>query len=380
MLPNIKINILLVKNMNEQQLKEKEELPEGLEKLKVIFISADSDVVVAKHMHNQFLKMGHESHYIPNVVALIEILDSEGRKVSVSKYSSMGNPYNLEKFIKFKGFDHEEIDIIFIEQNFMYFENDVKSMVVYYHRDLWTECFMRRPDMLLYRYAKHRTALQYYARYTWVNTLFKLQFINAVDMNLFKHNRQKQFKGINYIYPRQTLETYLTTDFVQRDYYQPTYDILEFAKKKGWVNIHGFHRTTTEEYRWILTNCETILFMPPNNAFLSRILYECAASKTMLLIYAPTVFAEEQYRKIGLVHKDNCLIVRKKEQIMNVYIMNKRKIEKIVNNAYDWVKRLHTYEIRAKQLQVIFYKLLMHKGGSKWEKLKDYINPQKQYI
>lgn len=357
---------------------EKEELPQDLEKLKIIFISAESDVVVAKHMHNQFLKMGHESHYLPNLKTLREILDSEGRKVSVSMYSSMGNQYSLEKFIKFKGFDHEEIDVIFVEQNFMYFKNDVKSMVIYYHRDLWTECFMRRPDMLLYRYAKHRTASQYNARYTWMNTLFKLQFINGVDMSLFKSNRKKKFKGINYIYPRRTLESYLTQDFVQRDYYQPTYDIIKFAK--DWVHIHGFHKTTIEEYRYILENIETILFAPPNNAFLSRILYESAACKTMLLIYAPTDFAEEQYRKIGLVHKDNCLIVREKEQIMNVYIVGNRKREKIVQNAYDWVKRFHTYELRAKQLQVIFYKLLMHKGGLKWEKLKNYMSPQKQYI
>lgn len=365
--------------MNEI-MKIPKEFPQDLEKLKVIFISAESDVVVSKHMHKQFLKMGHESHYLPNLKTLREILDSEGRKVSVSVYSSMGNAYSLKKFIEFKGFDPEEIDVIFVEQNFMYFENDVPSMVIYYHRDLWTECFMRRPDMMLYRYAKHRTSLQYYARYTWSNTLFKLQFINGVDMSLFKSNRKKRFEGINYIYPRRTLEDYLTTDFVQRDYYQPTYDVIKYAKDKDWVHIHGFHRTTIEEYRYILENLETILFAPPNNAFLSRILYEAAACKTMLLIYTPSNFAEEQYRKIGLVHKDNCLIVREKEQIMNVYVMGKRKREQIVQNAYDWVKRFHTYELRAKQLQIIFYKLLMHKGGSKWEKLKDYINPQKRYI
>lgn len=366
--------------MNEQELKEKQELPEGLEKLKVIFISADSKVVVAKHMHNQFLKMGHESHYLPNLKTLRQILDSEGRNVSVSMYSSMGNQYSLKKFIKFKGFDHEEIDVIFVEQNFMYFKNDVSSMVIYYHRDLWSECFMRKPDMLLYRYAKHRVSLQYYARSTWANIIYKLQFINGVDMSLFKSNQQKCFKGINYIHPRRTLESYLIQDFVQRDYYQPTYDIIEYAKSRNWVSVHGFHKTTIRDYRYLLESIDTILFAPPNNAFLSRILYEAAACKTMLLIYAPTDFAEEQYRKIGLVHRDNCLIVRKKEQIMNVYVLGKRNRVNIVQNAYDWVKRMHTYELRAKQLLVIFYKLLMHKGGSKWEKLKDCINPQKRYI
>jgi len=349
---------------NANKIVEEEAIEEvNREKLNVIFISADSEIVVAKHMHNQFLKMGHESHYIKNLPTLIEYNAEEDKKVSVGFYSSMGNPMSLKKFVEFAGYNLDEIDVIFVEQNFMYFENDVETPVIYYHRDLWTEAFMRKPDMLLYRYANHYTALQYISRQTWSNTKFKLQFINGVEMDDWRSDRKKKFPGINYIYPRNPLESYLKRDFVQRDYYLPTYNVLEYVKGRDWVNLHGYHRTTREEYVWILESMDTILFMPPNNAFLSRILYEAAACKTMLLMYVPNDFAEKQYRKAGLVHSDNCLMARNVKQLMNIYTMGKRKREKIVDNAYEWVKNRHTYSVRAKYLEKIFYKLLKHMGG-----------------
>lgn len=356
--------------MNELAAKETEfeAKIKGMDKLKVVFISAESEIVVAKHMHKQFLKMGHESHYINNLDTLINLLESEGHTESVGVYSSKGNPMSLRRYLTFAGFKIEELDMVFVEQNFMYFKNDIDTPVIYYHRDLWTECFMREPDMLLYRYANHFTALQYLSRYTWSNTAYKLQFINGVEMSEWKPDRKKRFKGLNYIYPRNTLESYLKRDFVQRDYYLPTYNVVEYLKSRDWVNLHGYHRTTREEYTWILENLEAIVFMPPNNAFLSRILYESAACKTLLVLYVPSDFAQKQYNQIGLVHGDNCLMARNMKQIMNVYVMGKRKIEKIVENAYGWVKRFHTYQSRAKLLEKIMYKLIENLGGKNAKK------------
>ena len=40
----------------------------------------------------------------------------------------------------------------------------------------------------------------------------------------------------------------------------------------------------------------------------------------------------------------------------------------VVENAYDWVKRLHTYQSRANLLEKIFYQLIEHMGGKNGKK------------
>jgi hypothetical protein len=342
--------------------KTKKEKEEEKEPLTCVFISADAPIVVAYKMYEHFEKLGHTTHYIKNLDTLVEYMNYHNNPTTVGYYSSMGNPFSLKTFIEFAGYDDEDLDIIFIEQNFIYFENDVETPVIYYHRDLWSEVFIRKPDLLLYRFGNHYTALQYISRQTWSNTKYKLQFLNGVDMDERNPDREKVFKGLNYIYPHIPLENYLTRDFVQRDYYAPTFDVVSYAKERNWLEIHGQTKTSIDDYFWTLESCEALLFIPPNNAYTSRILYDCAASKVLLVIMCPNGFAETQYKKLGLISGNNCIIVKSPKQIMNSFVTNTRKgkKEKIIENAYEWVKNRHTYEIRAKELEKMCYKLIEH--------------------
>ena len=78
----------------------------------------------------------------------------------------------------------------------------------------------------------------------------------------------------------------------------------------------------------------------------------------MLFIYTPEPFAKEVYQKLGLVHGNNCVMFDDHTKLKNVYILYRSKRKKLIENAYEWVCRDHSFETRAEELDAVFTKLL----------------------
>ena len=352
--------------MSEEQPREEQR------KLRILFVNIANSYAFSQKMCFAFKRLGHTTHLIESLQTIVDYLNSKKNPISINFFSAMGNPFSIKELIKFKGYKEEDLDLIFIEQGMFYFEKNaycpplgwttltpLTVPVVYYHRDLWNEVFMRFSDLLLYRFANHRTALQYVSRQVWSNTIFKLQFRNAVDLRDWDPNREKEYKGLNFIGTRIPLERYLARDYVQRDYYKDTYDIVEYCREHKIAQVHDYYKMKFPEYHAILERCEALLFIPGKNAYLSRRLYEAAACKCMLFMYVPSEFAKLQYERVlGLTHGLNCVMFENKEQLKNLWIMYKNKRKKIVENAYEWVSKSHTYDLRALELEKVFYQLL----------------------
>lgn len=351
-------------------------------KLKILFINIDNSYGFSQKMRHCLKRLGHKVELILCLSSIVAYLNAKGNPQlrPTSFYSAMGNPFSIYELITFKGFDPEEFDIIFMEQAMFYYEKDVydpymgwnkyrefKTPVIYYHRDLWNECFIRFFDLLLYRFANHRTSLQYVSRAVWGNTPFKLQFLNAVSLKDWDYKKEKEYKGLNYVGTQRPLERYMVGDYVQRDYLIDTYAITEYCRNNDIATIHDYYKMKFAEYHYILERCEALLFIPGRNAYLSRRLYEAAACKCMLFIYVqsefapgiPNGFAKQQYEKIlGLTHGLNCVMFDDMKKLKNLWIMYKNKRAKMVQKAYEWVQNRHTYDIRAKSLEKIFYQLI----------------------
>ena len=327
--------------------------------LKIAFVGPEASVCISQHLHKRMLELGHESHYVIHQDTIVEFMDKTKNRLGVGFFSIGGNPFSLKILFETAGINPDDLDIVFVEQNRYYFLKDIKTPVIYYHRDLWTEVFIRNADMILYRFENTTVALKYISRSVWSNTKYKIQYRNGVDMDEWFPNLEKKFKGLNYIHPYNPLESYLARDYVQRDYYTPTHVMIKYAKDKGWINVHGFHKIKREEFKWILGSCEAYFYVPPNNAYLSRILYEAAASKTLLVIFVPFDFAQQQFNKAGLVHGLNCIMIRDPTQMMNIYRTYYHKKDEIVENAFKWAKT-NTYEIRTEQLVAICHRLIQN--------------------
>ena len=124
-------------------------------------------------------------------------------------------------------------------------------------------------------------------------------------------------------------------------------------------------------YREILEKCEALLFVPGKRAYHSRRLFEAAACKTMLVIYCPDEPSKDIYKKHGLTHGFNCIMFDDITKLKNLYILYKNKRKKIVERAYDWVMTIHTFEIRAIELEKVFVKLLENIQKEKDKKIEE---------
>ena len=342
--------------------------------MKILFINIDNKYGFSQQIGKVLGNMGHDVIIAGCLYTIVEYLNSKDNPVNrgVAYFSSMGNPFSLYEFLKFHDIDDNDLDLIFVEQAMFYFKKGVKdetlswdgsevqTPVIFYHRDLWSEAFMKHPDvdLLLYRFWNHRTSLQYVDRITWWMTKYKLLFKNAVNPALFNPDRDKEYKGLNFIGTQYPLAKYLTKDFVQHDYYKDTHDIVEYCREHEIATIHDYHEMKFPIYRAILEKCEAMLFVPGKRAYRSRRLFEAAACKTMLIIYCPDSFSKQVYQKDGLTHGVNCVMFDDITKLKNVYILYKNKRKKIIEKAYEWVLNQHSFEVRAIELEKVFYKLL----------------------
>lgn len=352
--------------------------------MKILFINIDNKYGFSQQIGKVLGDMGHEIFIIECLGGIISYLTSKGNPETrpVAYFSSMGNPFSLHELLKFHGVKDDELDVIFVEQAMFYFEKgvidltlkwdgtQVQTPVVFYHRDLWSEGFMKYPhvDLLLYRFWNHRTSLQYSDRRTWWMTKYKLLFKNAVNPTLFNPDKEKEYKGLNFVGTQYPLAKYLTKDFIQHDYYRDTYDIVEYCREHEVAVIHDYHQMKFPIYREILQKCESVLFIPGKRAYHSRRLFEAAASKTMLVIYCPDDYSKQVYQKHGLKHGFNCVMFDDVTKLKNVYILYKSKRKKIIERAYDWVMMQHTFEVRAIKLEKVFDKLLENIAKEKEKK------------
>jgi len=317
----------------------------------------------------------HTVYFAGCLQTIIDYLNSKENPRGTEYFSVRGNPFSLYEFLKHHNLSDDKLDMIFVEQSMFYFDKGsedklmgwkgerIETPVVYYHRDLWNECFMREPDLLLYRFHNQQTSLKYIDRQIWWATKYKMAFRNAVDPKLFKHDQEKEFKGLNFIGTQRPLEQYLKDDYVQHEYYIDTFNVVEYAKEYDLIAVHDYYKMKFNEYRSILERCESILFIPGKRAYHSRRLYEAAATKSMIVMYVPNDQARKIYNQMGLIHGNNCVMFSDLAKLKNIYILYKNKRKKIVQRAYEWVHNAHTYEVRATQLEKVLVQFLKN-----WER------------
>jgi len=253
----------------------------------------------------------------------------------------------------------EFFDVIFIEQNGFKFKNDILDVdVIYYHRDIPNDLFMEDMDILLYRFKKHERKIAREYPKLWGNGITKQRFLNGVEMRAFDYTKERIHKGINWIGWKNTWKYYWDRPS-QKAYYLHVRGIVNFARKHNLVKYHE-HGIPYPEYKDILEQSEAVLIIPGTEAYVTRKIYEAASSKTMIVLYVQNDEGEQIYNEMGLVHEVNCLMFHSNEELRKLkkkYRTYNRKL--ITQNAYNWVKENHTWDLRAKELIEIYknYKL-----------------------
>lgn len=278
-------------------------------------------------------------------------------KYSLEKYYKTKNPLPISFYFRKIPKDVIDMfDIIFVEQNGFAFKNDVDIPIIYYHRDIPTALFMEDMDILLYRFKSMEGVISKEYPHIWNNGIHKQQFLNGVDMASFSHDFEKIHKGINWIGWKHTFEYYW--DYPkQKEYYQHVKDIVLEAKERKLIKYHE-HGIPYLEYRKILMQSEAVLIIPGKDAYVTRKIYEAAASRTLIVLYVQDYKAKEIYDNLGLIDGVNCLMFTNVDELESIKNFFKDvKIKTYTDNAYDWVKNNHTWDHRAKELIEICKKI-----------------------
>lgn len=262
-------------------------------------------------------------------------------------------------------------DFIFIEQ--MYYRLDrseVKTPVIYQHREYTHFPDLVDPDILFASYPWRLHAFEFYLPWEYHNIPYIDYNFVAVDTDQFKPVEEKIIKGISYI--------------------GWTFPFWQFAEANGpWAHmvisdqeaflqecldkecVHYIKEGLDHDaFREMVGQCEALLVDSGYYGAFGRRLIEPMMLKTLTVVRIHNRMQEDFYEEMGLT-EEMCYFIRRPEDIKNIKWTEEERKAK-VEKAYEWVQQ-HTYKKRAEE---VLEKFEDFKSGTKkhpdymgWKKL-----------
>ena len=342
--------------------------------MNIFFIGSNYINSSSVRLMEELNKLGHhagftESFSLVGAVARetgIPLMDYYQQKIPI-KLS------NLWKLLPEKKNDIEirkDIDVLFVEQNGFTFINDEEHPVIYYHRDTPSEMFMKDMDCLLYRFKIMETVLDQQYPKIWNNGISKFQYFNGVNMDEFEHSEPKFYKGINWIGTAKGWHHYFTYAN-QAEYYKYPRIIEEWARDEDLIRNHG-HGHDYPTAKKLMQRSEAVLILPGKKSYVTRKIYEAAASNVLIVLWVQDDMGLEVYNKLGLIDGYNCIMFKTKEELREISenFDKYNNKDKIIKRAFKWVKHNHTWKHRAQELLNIC-KNIQKKEVKKWQELRN---------
>lgn len=327
-------------------------------------VSGVGEIIVCMHCGKEYTKEEHEklSQYYkiailgksngPNhfVVHLTKALKKMGHEVvNMSRYDILKEQYVYDladcqehkkpmslRYIEFK----HSPDFIFVEQTYQRYNNDCTfSKVIYHHREYTHYPDLLDPDILTFAYPKREDFYECYFPYEYSLIKHKADLWCGVDMSLF-YPKHKIYKGIiNIGWHIEPWRFATVNGPVAKVIIEEQARFFDKIKEIGIVTFP--HDTELEKYMEIIMSSEAILIDGGDFGWLTRRVFEAAASKTLMFI---RLFSEEQkefYEDIGLIHGKNCFLVKNEKEVLEYdrkLKNNEIDVKKIIEEAYEWVK------------------------------------------
>lgn len=240
-------------------------------------------------------------------------------------------------------------DFIFIAQMYYRFDrNDVKTPVIYQHREYTHFADILKPDMLFAPYPYRLEIFNLYHPYEFNKILYRDYNLVAVDLDYHEPKENKELFGIYHI--GLGVETWQFAE-VNGPFSQMAYEDMDYFTHECVDNGYCEDIPTgldVVEFHKMLSRCEAILINNGRFNILGRRIFEAMASKTLCVIRIYNEKQEDFYKEIGLT-EDICYFIHTPKEVGDVKY-TKEEWKTKVNNAYEWVCKNHTYEVRAREV------------------------------
>lgn len=329
--------------------------------MKILHISCSykeqSEHAFSFHIKKAFESLGHE-------VKSIHPYDFIPKRLDYRFGEYFKDYYIGKRIFPISRITHEypNFDIVFIENPKFSFDNDVEMPVIYYHRDLKCNCYVRNADFFLYRFkgairknlpisGQLELVKLYYPEIYWNEDVKKLFFVHAVSPEEFNEydSIRKDIFGITYMGSYKSVKIMINFNSIHRAIYLHHVEIMDFIYEHEIAEYFQEVSGGIEDYRDVLARSEAIFIIPAWNSWSTRRLFEASLYRTIPVIFIQNKDAKKVFNELGYIHNETCIMFEHKEELLDLDIYE-YDVEAIQDAGFKMVMERHTYKARAQEL------------------------------
>jgi hypothetical protein len=283
----------------------------------------------------EFSKIGHKTDFLA-----CEDIQSIVSSNTWNLYRYKGKKVKLSKYL------NQDYDFIFIDQCDLECNvKDLKIPVIYNHKYLHRSFGVKYPTIAMFL---TKPLLEWFskvkARKACYKTKYKYVMPSCTELDTYQP-KEKIYKGVNYFGSRNETEDKIDhlelMSIAQRSLYRRD------EKKLRRLGINIFETPIpTLKYRELLPRCEAMFMIIPKGQFVSRMMFEAMACKTLFICEIQSDRHENILKSLGFNNREHYIGIDKISEIEQAFIETTNK-EEIIENAYNVVINYHTYRNRA---------------------------------
>jgi hypothetical protein len=269
-------------------------------------------------------------------------------------YRHKGAPVNISEYLTCS------YNLIFIDQCDLFFNNDLESLVFHNIKYVHRRPSVDQADVLFFLtqgLLDDRSKIN--DKYLCYKTQRLEIMASCTELDTYQP-KDKKYKGISWFGSRNNIEEEIDhpelMGIAQRTLYRWEEALLRKWIKKGKLQMNMFETPVpTLKYRELLPQCEAMFMSIPRGQFVSRMMFEAMACKTLYIIEIQSERHEQTLRELGFINGEHYIGLKKLEDIMYIdKLFTDEMKQEIVENAYNLVVKKHTYTNRAKQILEVY--------------------------
>jgi hypothetical protein len=267
--------------------------------------------------------------------------------LDADRYMKYKKHYPLSSVIK--GYENN-LDLLIIEESYLWFENDLTIPVMYYHTEPHMACTVKWPTHILYKNMQANDFLHSLHPWGWHTVKWKATMYPCVHPPFWMPDHPKDVQCSFIGAPSDMFDRkrdWMWT-MMQKDHWEIV----------GYINNHNLctviddlgdepviHRT----YNEYIARSKHMILTSFNGVYMGRRTMECLASKCIPIIWIESDKSEQFHRSLGFIPhpelKSNCYFYRKKEELPKLANMEYDPV--MAHNGYELMINNHTFGHRA---------------------------------
>ena len=254
-----------------------------------------------------------------------------------------------------KGFNETEqtpVDMLIVEQSYLWFKNDLKIPVIYHHTELQMPFTVKYPTHVLYKNPEMNNYLHSIEPSGWKSILYKTNLYPAVHPPFWINDAEKIYQCAFIGPPTDMFDR--KRDFLWGLFQHNHADTVEYLMNSNFCD--KFHDLGDEmpprRYNETISKSKHIILTAFNGVWIGRTVMEALACKTIPIIWIENDDAELCYRALHFIpfpeKSHNCYFYRNKYELDALAV--REYDPAMADRGYQMMIKYHTFGHRALQI------------------------------